>query len=174
VSRIAARFADCRARGEGALVAYLMAGDPDAARGLAALRAVAAGGADVIELGVPFSDPMADGRTIELAAIRALGAVVGLGMGIFVSVNWAWATDLVSPQEAGKYLGLANLATAGPSALSRLMGPLVDVVNGWRANAGYRMLFTSGAAAAALALYLTLRVPETRGPYAGRPAARPA
>lgn len=72
VSRIAAQFAECRSRGEGALVCYLMAGDPDAERGLAALRAVAAGGADVIELGVPFSDPMADGRVIQLAAIRAL------------------------------------------------------------------------------------------------------
>jgi tryptophan synthase alpha chain len=51
-----------------------MGGDPDVERGLVALRAVAAGGADVIELGVPFSDPMADGRVIELAAIRALGA----------------------------------------------------------------------------------------------------
>lgn len=74
MSRIADRFAACRARGEGALVAYLMGGDPDAERGLTALRAVAAGGADVIELGVPFSDPMADGRVIELAGIRALGA----------------------------------------------------------------------------------------------------
>jgi tryptophan synthase alpha chain len=51
-----------------------MAGDPDLERGLTALRAVAAGGADVIELGVPFSDPMADGRVIELAALRALHA----------------------------------------------------------------------------------------------------
>ena len=74
VSRIAARFADCRARGEGALICYLMAGDPDATRGLTALRAVADGGADVIELGVPFSDPMADGKVIQLAAIRALKA----------------------------------------------------------------------------------------------------
>jgi tryptophan synthase alpha chain len=72
VSRIADRFSACRAQGDGALVAYLMAGDPDPARGLTALCAVAAGGADVIELGVPFSDPMADGRTIELAAVRAL------------------------------------------------------------------------------------------------------
>lgn len=78
MSRIAARFAACRARNEGALVAYLMAGDPDAERGLTALRAVAAGGADVIELGVPFSDPMADGRVIELAAIRALRAGIHL------------------------------------------------------------------------------------------------
>ncbi len=72
MSRIADRFAACKARGEGALVAYLMAGDPDAARGRTALSAVAAGGADVIELGVPFSDPMADGRVIEHAALRAL------------------------------------------------------------------------------------------------------
>ncbi|MHB9022943.1 MAG: tryptophan synthase subunit alpha [Armatimonadota bacterium] len=78
MSRIAARFAECRARGEGALVTYLMAGDPDAERGLVALRAVAAGGADIIELGVPFSDPMADGRVIELAAVRALLAGVHL------------------------------------------------------------------------------------------------
>lgn len=74
MSKIAARIADCRARGEGALICYLMAGDPDAQRGLTALRAVADGGADIIELGVPFSDPMADGRVIELAAIRALKA----------------------------------------------------------------------------------------------------
>ncbi len=78
MSRIADRFADCAARGEGTLVTYLMGGDPDAARGLTALRAVAAGGADVIELGVPFSDPMADGRVIELAAARALGAGIHL------------------------------------------------------------------------------------------------
>ncbi len=78
MSRIADRFAECRARNEGALVAYLMGGDPDAVRGLIALRAVAAGGADVIELGVPFSDPMADGRVIELAGIRALYAGIHL------------------------------------------------------------------------------------------------
>jgi tryptophan synthase alpha chain len=74
VSRIADRFSICAARGEGALVTYLMAGDPDIPRSLTALRAVAAGGADVIELGVPFSDPMADGHAIQLAAIRALAA----------------------------------------------------------------------------------------------------
>lgn len=74
MSRIADRFAECRARNEGALVTYLMGGDPDTERGLAALHAVAAGGADVIELGVPFSDPMADGRVIQLAGIRALSA----------------------------------------------------------------------------------------------------
>lgn len=95
MSRIAARFAKCRARGEGALVAYLMAGDPDAARGLTALRAVAAGGADVIELGVPFSDPMADGRVIELAAVRALHAGTHLPE-IFAQVR-AFRADYDTP-----------------------------------------------------------------------------
>ncbi len=72
MSRIENKFAECKSRGEGALVIYIMAGDPDYARSLTALRAVADGGADVIELGVPFSDPMADGRVIEQAALRAL------------------------------------------------------------------------------------------------------
>ena len=78
MSRIADQFALCATRNEGALIAYLMGGDPDLERGLAALCAVAKGGADIIELGVPFSDPMADGRVIELAAGRALHAGIHL------------------------------------------------------------------------------------------------
>lgn len=78
MSRIAARFRACRDRGEKTLVTYLMGGDPDADRGLLALRAVDAGGADIIEVGVPFSDPIADGRAIELAAVRALAAGIRL------------------------------------------------------------------------------------------------
>lgn len=61
-------------RGEGALITYLMAGDPDLERSYAYLSALAAGGADVIELGVPFSDPIADGPTIQAAGRRALQA----------------------------------------------------------------------------------------------------
>ena len=78
MSRIAARFAECQTRGEGALICYLMAGDPDYTGGLTALHAVADGGADVIELGVPFSDPMADGPVIQQAGIRALGSGIHL------------------------------------------------------------------------------------------------
>ncbi len=104
----------------------------------------------------------------SLSTIRVLGALVGFGMGTYVSVNWAWATDLVPAREAGKYLGLANLATAGPSALSRLTGPLIDLANGWRNNAGYSLLFALAAASAVLALILTLRIPETRGPRSRR------
>ena len=72
--RIAHRFSQLGARGEGALLIYLMAGDPDPERSLAYLRAAAAGGADILELGIPFSDPVADGPTIQEAGLRALRA----------------------------------------------------------------------------------------------------
>lgn len=58
--------------GKKALIAYLTAGDPDTATTLAAMHSLAANGADILELGIPFSDPMADGPTIQRAAERAL------------------------------------------------------------------------------------------------------
>ena len=73
-SRLARTFAGLRARGRGGLVAYVTAGDPDAARSARVLYAVARGGADVIEVGVPFSDPLADGPVIQRASERALAA----------------------------------------------------------------------------------------------------
>ncbi|HEX9243214.1 MAG TPA: tryptophan synthase subunit alpha [Anaeromyxobacter sp.] len=72
--RIAESFARCRARGEAALVTYVMAGDPDLAASKAMAVACAEGGADLVELGIPFSDPIADGPTIQAAAERALAA----------------------------------------------------------------------------------------------------
>jgi tryptophan synthase alpha chain len=74
MSRIAAAFARARAQKRAAFVAYLCAGDPDAASSLAACRALLAGGVDILELGVPFTDPLADGQTNQLAAQRALAA----------------------------------------------------------------------------------------------------
>ena len=62
--------------GEGAFVPFLMLGDPDPARSLAAVRALARAGADALELGLPFSDPIADGPVIQAAATRALAAGV--------------------------------------------------------------------------------------------------
>ncbi len=74
MSRIAARFAALRAEGRGALIPYLQAYDPDAATSLAILRGLPAAGADLIEVGVPFTDPMADGPTIQAAGLRGLAA----------------------------------------------------------------------------------------------------
>ena len=74
MSRIAARFAALKAEGRGALIPFLEAGDPDAATSLEILRGMPGAGADLIEIGCPFTDPMADGPTIQLAGNRALAA----------------------------------------------------------------------------------------------------
>jgi tryptophan synthase alpha chain len=71
-SRIDKRFAALKAEGRAALVTFLMAGDPDADASLAIIKALPAAGADVIELGMPFTDPMADGPSIQAAGLRAL------------------------------------------------------------------------------------------------------
>ena len=72
MSRVAQAFARANAENRAAFVAYLCAGDPDFDTSLAACRALLASGVDVLELGVPFSDPLADGLTNQLAAQRAL------------------------------------------------------------------------------------------------------
>src|SRR6266513_2575893 len=73
-TRIAKRFAELRASGELGVVAYIVAGDPSLDASLKYVLALAEAGADVIELGVPFSDPLADGPTIQRASERALKA----------------------------------------------------------------------------------------------------
>jgi tryptophan synthase alpha chain len=73
-ARIAQRFAELEREGRAAFVPYVMAGDPDAATALDILRRLPAAGADLIELGFPFSDPMAEGPPIQRAAQRALKA----------------------------------------------------------------------------------------------------
>jgi len=72
MTRIDAKFAELKAQGKKAFVAYIMAGDPDEAKSLEIMKAMPAAGVDVIELGLPFTDPMADGPTIQLAGQRAL------------------------------------------------------------------------------------------------------
>lgn len=75
-TRYAAMFERCAAAGEGAFGAFLMLGDPDLATSAALLDALVEGGADMVELGIPFSDPVADGPVIQAAAKRALDAGV--------------------------------------------------------------------------------------------------
>jgi tryptophan synthase alpha chain len=71
-SRISSRFDKVKAEGRAALVTYIMAGDPDLDASFDALCAIRDNGADIIELGAPFTDPMADGPAIQKAALRAL------------------------------------------------------------------------------------------------------
>jgi Tryptophan synthase alpha chain len=72
MTRIARRFAKLRAEGRAGLVIYLTAGDPDPETSLALFRGLAVAGADLIEIGMPFSDPMADGPAIQAGGPRAL------------------------------------------------------------------------------------------------------
>lgn len=83
---IGATFAACRAEGRAALVVYTTAGHPSPETGLDALLALADAGTDVLELGVPFSDPLADGPTIQLSSFRAIEQGVDL----------RWVLDLLA------------------------------------------------------------------------------
>jgi Na+/melibiose symporter-like transporter len=65
------------------------------------------------------------------------GGLLGISFGAFMSTNWALATDLVAKGEEARYLGLTNLATAGGSALARLIGPIIDSVNAYSPGRGY-------------------------------------
>src|ERR1700761_6463114 len=72
--RLDTRFAKLKAEGRAAFVAYVMAGDPDPDTAFEILKGLPAAGADIIELGFPFSDPMAEGPPIQRSALRALKA----------------------------------------------------------------------------------------------------
>ncbi len=74
MTRIDRRFAELKAQGRAALVTFVTAGDPDPKTSLALVKELPKAGADVIELGMPFSDPMADGPAIQAANLRALAA----------------------------------------------------------------------------------------------------
>jgi len=86
VSRIAERFAELRRRGEKALIPYITAGDPDLETTEALVVEMEAAGADIIELGVPFSDPLVDGVEVQRASQRGLEAGTNLD-GIFATVR---------------------------------------------------------------------------------------
>jgi Na+/melibiose symporter-like transporter len=83
----------------------------------------------------------------SVAMLYVVGAIIGMATGIFLSVNWALATDLIPAEQAGKYMGLSNLATAGAGASARLAGPLIDLVNNlWPGEfLGYPTLFLIAA-----------------------------
>ena len=72
--RIDARFAELKQQGRAAFITFLMAGDPDPATSLDIIKALPKAGADIIEIGMPFTDPMADGPSIQAAGLRALKA----------------------------------------------------------------------------------------------------
>jgi MFS family permease len=73
-------------------------------------------------------------------AILVAAGIIGVAIGAFNSANWALATDLVNKGEEARYLGLANVATAGGAALARLIGPVIDFFNVYSSNLGYQVM----------------------------------
>lgn len=96
MSRIASAFAQLQSRGRKALIPYIAAGDPYADATVDIMRAMVQAGADVIELGVPFSDPMADGPVIQKASERALAKGIGMRQ-VLGYVREFRAGDAVTP-----------------------------------------------------------------------------
>ncbi|MEP6690197.1 MAG: tryptophan synthase subunit alpha [Gemmatimonadaceae bacterium] len=110
---IARRFADARAAGRKALVVYVTAGHPDLERSLGLLHGLADAGADVIEVGVPFSDPLADGPIIQASSQRALEQ----GMNYSRTLELIARVTLTVPVVLFSYLN--PVMAAGESALTR-------------------------------------------------------
>ncbi|HXQ47164.1 MAG TPA: tryptophan synthase subunit alpha [Caulobacteraceae bacterium] len=115
-SRIEARFAALKREGRAGFVAYVMAGDPDAETSLAIVKGLPAAGADLIELGFPFSDPMAEGPPIQRAAQRALAAGMTLN-GVLGIVRRFRAADQATPIVLMGYMNV--LLTHGLDAFAR-------------------------------------------------------
>lgn len=119
--RIESRFAELAREGRAGFVAYVMAGDPDASTSLEILKRLPGAGADIIELGLPFSDPMADGPSIQRAAIRALDAGMKLS-GVLDLVRRFREHDSTTPIVLMGYLnpilsrGLETFAAAAAAA----------------------------------------------------------
>jgi MFS family permease len=101
----------------------------------------------------------------DMRGLTVFGSLLGAGIGLFLTSNWALANSLAPQQQAGKYLGLTNVATAGAAALSRLEGPVLDWLNAAWPGAwiGYKGLFLFGAVSILLSLFFLRRI-EVRSP----------
>lgn len=95
-----------------------------------------------------------------MPGLMLFGGVLGAGIGLFLTANWALANRLAPGEEAGKFLGLTNLATAGSGALARLEGPALDWLNGlWPGQwVGYTALFVFGTFCILLSMVLLRKI----------------
>ena len=108
MTRIATKFAALKSKGKSAFVSYIMAGDPDYDTTLEIMRGLPSAGVDIIELGAPFTDPMADGSTIQLAGQRALASGMTLNKTLSMVSNFRETDDITPIVLMGYYNPIYN------------------------------------------------------------------
>ncbi len=108
MTRIDAKFAQLKGEGKKAFVAYVMAGDPDFERSLEIVKGLPGAGVDVIELGLPFTDPMADGPTIQMAGQRALASGMTLQKTLDLAAEFRKGDDTTPIVLMGYYNPIYN------------------------------------------------------------------
>ncbi len=108
MTRIDDKFAALKAEGKKAFVSYIMAGDPDEAVSLEVMKGLPGAGVDIIELGIPFTDPMADGPTIQLAGQRALKAGMTLQKTLDMAAEFRKGDDTTPIVLMGYYNPIYN------------------------------------------------------------------
>jgi tryptophan synthase alpha chain len=146
MSRLASTFAHLRSEPRVGLVTYVTAGDPDLARSADIVRALARAGADVLEVGVPFSDPVADGPVIQRAAERALaaGGSLAASLGLVASVRGDVEAPIVLFTYANPVFRLGVSRFAERAASAGVDGVLVLDLPVEEADAARRALVRAG------------------------------
>jgi Na+/melibiose symporter-like transporter len=99
---------------------------------------------------------------LELNDVLVYGSIIGVSAGIYLSANWALATDLIPKEEAAGYLGITNLATAGAGVLAGLGGPLIDIFNAREPGLGYTALFVIACLTYLVGAILLIKIREQR------------
>jgi len=99
---------------------------------------------------------------LEFNDVLLYGSIIGLSAGIYLSANWALATDLIPEEEAAGYLGISNLATAGAGVVAGLGGPLIDLFNAREPGLGYTALFLTACMVYLLGAVVLIKIREER------------
>jgi MFS family permease len=101
--------------------------------------------------------------SLNVPMVLASGCIIGIATGVFMATNWALGTDLVPPEEAGRYLGISNLAGAGAGIVGTgIGGPMADYFNAYRPGLGYLVILAIYGALFLLSTLTLIKVPETR------------
>ncbi len=90
------------------------------------------------------------------------GALLGVGMGLFTSANWAWAVELTPPDQAAHFLGLTNIATAGATVVTSLLGTAISLLNGQSYGSGFTFMFIVSIVGFIIGSAMVLRIRETK------------